>query len=43
MPSMMTAGTETLADRLAKGYRGILLSGTQAQAGEVVVAGRAVR
>jgi 2-keto-3-deoxy-L-rhamnonate aldolase RhmA len=43
MPSMMTANAELLADRLAKGYRGILLSGTQAQAGEVIVAGRAAR
>jgi 2-keto-3-deoxy-L-rhamnonate aldolase RhmA len=40
MPSMMTANAESLADRLAKGYRGILLSGTQAQAGEVIAAGR---
>ena len=43
MPSMMTANAESLADRLAKGYRGILLSGTQAQAGEVIVAGRGTR
>jgi 2-keto-3-deoxy-L-rhamnonate aldolase RhmA len=43
MPSMMTANAESLADRLAKGYRGILLSGTQAQAGEVIVAGRGAR
>ncbi|HMS01798.1 MAG TPA: aldolase/citrate lyase family protein [Gemmatimonadaceae bacterium] len=41
MPSMMTANAESLADRLAKGYRGILLSGTQAQAVEVIAAGRA--
>lgn len=43
MPSMMTANAESLADRLAKGYRGILLSGTQAQAGEVIAAGRTAR
>jgi 2-keto-3-deoxy-L-rhamnonate aldolase RhmA len=43
MPSMMTANAESLADRLAKGYRGILLSGTQAQAGEVIAAGRGAR
>lgn len=41
MPSMMTATAESLADRLAKGYRGILLSGTAAQARAVIAAGRA--
>lgn len=40
MPSMMTATAESLADRLAKGYRGILLSGTAAQARAVIATGR---
>jgi 2-keto-3-deoxy-L-rhamnonate aldolase RhmA len=40
MPSMMTATAESLADRLARGYRGILLSGTAAQARAVIVTGR---
>jgi 2-keto-3-deoxy-L-rhamnonate aldolase RhmA len=43
MPSMMTASAESLGDRLAKGYRGILLSGTAAQARAVIAAGRGVR
>lgn len=41
MPSMMTASATTLEDRLAKGYLGILLSGTAADASAVIQAGRA--
>lgn len=41
MPSMMTASGTTLADRLEKGYKGILLSGSSADASTVIRAGRA--
>lgn len=36
MPSMMTANPATMADRIARGYRGLLLSGTQEIAESVI-------
>jgi 2-keto-3-deoxy-L-rhamnonate aldolase RhmA len=36
MPSMMTANPATMADRIARGYRGLLLAGTQESAESVI-------
>jgi hypothetical protein len=36
MPSMMTANQATMADRIARGYRGLLLAGTQESAESVI-------
>jgi 2-keto-3-deoxy-L-rhamnonate aldolase RhmA len=36
MPSMMTASQATMADRIARGYRGLLLAGTQESAESVI-------
>lgn len=41
MPSMMTATANTINDRITKGYRGLLLSGTVEQASAVIRTGRA--
>lgn len=41
MPSMMTANTATLADRMTKGYLGLLFSGTMEQVTPMLQAGRA--
>ena len=41
MPSMMTATAATITDRMAKGYRGLLLSGTAEQASAIIRTGRA--
>ena len=40
MPSMMTASANTIKDRIERGYRGLLLSGTADQASAVIRAGR---
>ena len=42
MPSMMTATAGTIADRIEKGYLGLLLSGTADQASAVIRTGRAL-
>jgi 2-keto-3-deoxy-L-rhamnonate aldolase RhmA len=41
MPSMMTATAGSITDRIAKGYRGLLLSGTAEQASAIIRTGRA--
>lgn len=42
MPSMMTATAGTIKDRIEKGYRGLLLSGTADQATAIIRTGRTV-
>jgi hypothetical protein len=37
---MMTANARSIADRIERGYLGILLSGSAEQAGEVIRVGR---
>jgi 2-keto-3-deoxy-L-rhamnonate aldolase RhmA len=40
MPSMMTATATTITDRIAKGYLGLLMSGTAEQASAIIRSGR---
>lgn len=42
MPSMMTANANTLADRIQRGYRGLLLMNNNTQTDELIVKGRAL-